>query len=139
MLHDPPSPNCCRFIHKLIHAKIMGGVFHETFVSLVTFEVYLFKVSNLLCWKEELLPDIKPMLRQIQEESGRLKEATPSGFLALFDSFQYSGENISKCSLLPLRRSVYMPSMEVQECPIFEVERSRTHRHMKPVILYSIL
>ena len=37
-----------------IYATIMGGVFHETFVSFITFEVYMFKVSNLLCWKEEL-------------------------------------------------------------------------------------
>ena len=51
MLHDPPSPNCCRFIC----AIIMGGVFHETFVSFITFEVYMFKDSNLLCWKEESL------------------------------------------------------------------------------------
>ena len=55
MLHDPPSPNCCRFIYKLIYAIIMGGVFHETFVSFTTFEVYMFKDSNLLCWKEESL------------------------------------------------------------------------------------
>ena len=48
MLHDPPSPNCCRFI-------IMDGVFHETFVSFITFKVYMFKDSNLLCWKEESL------------------------------------------------------------------------------------
>ena len=47
----------------------MGGVFHETFVSFITFEVYMFKDSNLLCWKEE-------PLKQMQEESGRLKEGT---------------------------------------------------------------
>ena len=40
---------------KLIYAIIMGGVFHESFVSFITFEVYVFKVSNLLCWKEESL------------------------------------------------------------------------------------
>ena len=33
----------------------MGGVFHETFVGFITFEVYMFKDSNLLCWKEESL------------------------------------------------------------------------------------
>ena len=32
-----------------------GQVFHETFVSFITFEVYMFKDFNLLCWKEELL------------------------------------------------------------------------------------
>ena len=46
----------------------MGGVFHETFVSFITFEVYMFKDSNLLCWKEESL----------KQESERLKEAMPS-------------------------------------------------------------
>ena len=44
----------------------MGGVFHETFLSCITFEVYMFKVSNLLCWKEESLiktaRDVKLML-----------------------------------------------------------------------------
>ena len=58
----------------------------------------------------------------MQEESSRLKEATPSGFFALFDSFQYSRENISECSFLPLWRSVYTPSMEVQECLVLEVQ-----------------
>ena len=33
----------------------MGGVLHETFVSFITFEVYMFKDSNLLCLKEESL------------------------------------------------------------------------------------
>ena len=70
----------------------------------------------------------------MQEESGRLKEATPSGFLGLFLAFLIaSSVVVSECSFLPLRRSVYMPSMEVQERPVFEVERSRTdtqtHRH----------
>ena len=32
-------------------------------------------------------------------------------------SFKYGRENSSECSFLPLWRSVYMPSMEVQECP----------------------
>ena len=38
----------------------MGGVFHETFVSFITFKVYMLKDSNLLCWKEESLkqPDL---------------------------------------------------------------------------------
>ena len=72
--------------------------------------------------------DVKLVLRLMQKESGKLKEATCSGFLALCDSFEYSGENISECSLLLLRRSVYMPIMEVQESPVFEVEQSRMHR-----------
>ena len=33
----------------------MGGVFHETFVSFIFFELYKFKNSNLLCWKKESL------------------------------------------------------------------------------------
>ena len=40
-------------MYELIYAIIMGGVFHETFVSFITFEVYMFKDSNLLCWKED--------------------------------------------------------------------------------------
>ena len=35
--------------------KLWAGVFHETFVSFITFQVYMFKASNLLCWKEESL------------------------------------------------------------------------------------
>ena len=69
----------------------------------------------------------------MQEEPGRLKEATPSYFLALFLPFLIASsimrENISECSFLSLRRSVYMPSVEVQECPVFAVKRSRTYRH----------
>ena len=42
-------------MYKLIYAIFMGGVFHETFVSFKTFEVHMFKVSNLLCWKEDSL------------------------------------------------------------------------------------
>ena len=66
----------------------------------------------------------------MQEESGRLKEATPRGFLALFDSFQYSRKNISECSFLPLWRSVYTSNMEVQKCPVLEVQQcDQTHKH----------
>ena len=53
-------------VYKLNSAIIMGGVFHETFVSFVTFAVYMFKDSNLLVGKEELLKtacDVKLMLR----------------------------------------------------------------------------
>ena len=75
----------------------------------------------------------------MQEESGRLKEATRIGILFLFDSFQYSGENISECSFLPLQRSVYMPSMEVQDCPVFEVEPSQTHRQKSFQTIYCNL
>ena len=49
-------------IRKLKNAKyiwrfiiFMGGVFHETFVSFVTFEEYMFKDSNLLCLKEKFV------------------------------------------------------------------------------------
>ena len=44
MLHDPPFPNCCRFIYKLKYAitTCMGRVFHERFVSFITFEVYMY-------------------------------------------------------------------------------------------------
>ena len=44
------------------YAIIMGGVFHETFVSFIAFKVYMFKDSNLLCWKEETASDVKPVL-----------------------------------------------------------------------------
>ena len=42
----------------------MGEVFRETFVSYITFEVYMFKDSNLLCWKGvvKTASDMKLML-----------------------------------------------------------------------------
>ena len=56
------ATECCMTLPPLIvgdmiyiQVIIMGGVFHETFVSFITFEVYMFKDFNLLCWKEELL------------------------------------------------------------------------------------
>ena len=52
MLHDPPL---IVVLFELFYAIIMDGVFHETFVSFITFQVYMFKDSNLLCWKEESL------------------------------------------------------------------------------------
>ena len=56
MLHDPPLIVVLfADFHRLIYAIIMGGVFHETFVSFITFDVYMFKDSKLLCWKEESL------------------------------------------------------------------------------------
>ena len=42
----------------------------------------MFKDSNLLCSKEESLRQPRASL-----DAGRLKEATRSGFLTLFDSF----------------------------------------------------
>ena len=42
----------------------------------------MFKDSNLLCWKEELLRQPHASI-----DAGRLKEAMPSRFLTLFDSF----------------------------------------------------
>ena len=63
MLHDPPQ---C-MINNIYYLELMiivnnfiinffkGGVFHETIVSFITFKVYIFKLSNLLCWKEESL------------------------------------------------------------------------------------
>ena len=68
------------------------------------------------------MSDVKLVPRQMQEESGKLKEATPIGFLTFFDSLQYDRENISECSFLPLRRSVYTSSMEVQEFPVLEIQ-----------------
>ena len=65
----------------------------------------------------------------MQDQCGRLKEATPGSFLALFDSFQYNGENISECSFLPLQRSVQILCMELQECPVFEVQWGQTRGH----------
>ena len=56
----------------------MGRVFHKKHLCFITFEVYMFKDSNLLCWKEESLR--QPVIHA-------LKEATPTGFLTLFDSF----------------------------------------------------
>ena len=54
-LNDPSSSNCYRFIYKLIYAIKICQVFYETFVRFTTFKVYMFKHSNLLCWKEESL------------------------------------------------------------------------------------
>ena len=54
MLHDPPL-----FVVLFIEVNNLcynfGRVFRESFVSFITFEVYMLKDSNLLCWKEELL------------------------------------------------------------------------------------
>ena len=58
----------------------MGGVFH--LFCFIAVEVYMFKDFNLLCWKEKLLRQPHASLY-----TGRLKEATPSGFLIIFDSF----------------------------------------------------
>ena len=46
MLHDPP------LLFNSDHAKIMDGVFHETFVIFITVEVYISKDSNLPCCLE---------------------------------------------------------------------------------------
>ena len=55
MLHDP-------LLIVVLFIKVnnnlcynFGRVFREIFVSFLTFEVYTFTDSNLLCWKEELL------------------------------------------------------------------------------------
>ena len=73
MLHDLPSPNCCRLIYKLIYAIIMGRVFHKTFVSFITFEVYMYIVVHVHVHRFQLAllergvvktpSDVKPMLR----------------------------------------------------------------------------
>ena len=47
MLHYFPSPNGCRFII-LVIIIIMGAVFQEMFVSLITLEVYMFKDVQFL-------------------------------------------------------------------------------------------
>ena len=39
-------------------------------------------------------------------------------------------ENISECSFLPLWRSVYMPSVEIQEYPVLEDTQGQTNRHI---------
>ena len=52
MLHDPPFPNGCRFIYKLKYAitSCMGRVFRESFVSFITFEVYMYMLKFLTCF-----------------------------------------------------------------------------------------
>ena len=47
MLHNP----CGRYIYNNIYAIIMGWVFHETFVSFITFKVYMFKILTCFVGK----------------------------------------------------------------------------------------
>ena len=49
------TTECCMTLPPQIYAIIMGGVFHETFISFITLEVCMFKDFNLLCWKEKSL------------------------------------------------------------------------------------
>ena len=63
----------------------------------------------------------------MREESGRLKEATPSWPFLIASSTGL--RKFSECLFLPLRQSVHTPSMEVQECLVHEIHLDHTHTH----------
>ena len=72
-------------------------------------------------------------------DAGRLKEAT-----RIFLHFQIASSMVKK--ILVNAHSchfeevyIYTPSMEVQECPVLEVQRGHTHRHFSKPFTVNLL
>ena len=56
----------------------MDGVFYETFVSFITTKYTCLKILTCFVGVVKTASDVTLVLDYMKEESGRLKEATPS-------------------------------------------------------------
>ena len=105
MLHDPSL-----IVYYL--EIIIGGVFHETFVSFITFEVYMFKDSNL-----------KLMLRQMQKDSKKPHLVDLLPFLIASSMVEKILVSVRYCHF----GGVYTFIRQLRKCPVLAVQWGHTH------------